>query len=199
MPDAVPVDDVVYRWSDYDTPLWARPNSSAQRWNRTREAPTQYTSLSPDGAWAELIRSEDVTALVDVRLLSMPLWALQVRETQVADYSTFEKAEAAGFPADALVGDDHERCRAEGTRLREHGYHGVLAASAALPGAVNLTLFGARLAVEWGCEEHRQLASFIPVKQLAVGHPPDDLLPRVRQRGAAHAGLERFHAARRRP
>lgn len=198
LPRAVAVDEVAYRWTDYDTPLWSRPNSTAQRWNRTREAPTQYLSLSPEGAWAELIRTEDLTSVAQVRLVSMPLWALHVRETHVADYATFEKAEAAGFPSDALVNEDHERCRAEGTRLREHGFRGVLAPSAALPGAVNLTLFGARLAVEWDCEEDRRLAAFLPVRQLAVGHPPDDLLPRVRQRGAAHAGLDGFRAARRR-
>jgi hypothetical protein len=197
LPDSVKVDDIVYRWSDYDTPLWSRPNSSAQRWNRTREAPTHYTSLSPEGAWAELIRAGDLTSVADVRLVSMPLWALHVRETHVADYGTFEKADAAGFPPEALVEEDHERCRAEGTRLRENGFRGVLAASAALPGAVNLTLFGARLAVEWECEEDRRLASFVPVRQLAVGHPPDDLLPRVRQHGTPHAGLAAFRAARR--
>jgi hypothetical protein len=196
LPARVSVDEVAYRWSDYDTPLWVRPNSTAQRWNRTREAPTQYLSLSPDGAWAELIRSEDLTSLEQVRLVSMPLWALRVRETRVADYGSFEKAEAAGFPPAALVDEDHERCRAEGTRLREHGFRGVLAPSAALPGAVSLTLFGARLAVEWSAEEDRRLASFVAVRQLAVGHPPDELLSRVRRRGAAHVGLSAFRAER---
>jgi hypothetical protein len=198
LPRAVAVDEVAYRWSDYDTPLWARPNSTAQRWNRTRETPTQYLSLSPEGAWAELIRTEDLRSVAEVREVSMPLWALHLRETRVADYATFEKAEAAGFPPDALVDEDHERCRAEGTRLREHGFGGVLAPSAALPNAVNLTLFGARLAVEWDCDEDRRLASFVPIRQLAVGRPPDDLLPLVRQHGTPHARLAAFCAALRR-
>lgn len=197
-PRAVAVDEVAYRWSDYDTPLWARPNSSAQRWNRTREGSTQYLSLTPEGAWAELIRTEDLTSLAAVRLVSMPLWALHVRETRVADYATFEKAEAAGFPPEALVEEDHERCRAEGTRLRERGFRGVLAPSAALPGAVNLTLFGARLAVAWDSREDLRLAAFVPARQLAVGHPPDDLLARVRQRGALHTGLAGYRSRRRR-
>jgi hypothetical protein len=196
LPRGVAFDDVAYRWSDYDTPLWSRPNSTAQRWNRTREAPTQYLSLSSDGAWAELIRTEDLRSAADVRLVSMPLWVLQVHETRIADYGTFEKAETAGFPPAALVDKDHERCRAEGTRLREHGFRGVVAPSAALPGAVNLTLFGARLGVEWGCSEDRRLASFVPVRQLAVGHPPDDLLARVRQHGAPHEGLAAYRAQR---
>jgi RES domain-containing protein len=194
LPPAVAFDDVVYRWSDYDTPLWARPNTTAQRWNRTREGPTQYASLAPEGAWAELIRAEDLTTVAEIQVVHMPLWILRVRETRVADYATLEQAEAAGFSPDALVDDDHERCRAEGTRLREHGFRGVLAPSAALPGTVNLTLFGARLAVEWDCREERRLGSFVPARQLAVGRPPDDLLPRVRQHGRPHAGLAAHRA-----
>jgi hypothetical protein len=72
----------------------------------------------------------------------------------------------------------------------------VLAPSAALPGTVNLTLFGARLAVEWDCPEERRLGSFTPVRQLAVGHPPGDLLPRVRQHGRPHAGLTAYRRGR---
>ena len=195
-PESVTFADVAFRWSTYDTPLWVRPNSTGQRWNRTREAPTQYFSLSPEGAWAELIRAEDLTTPADVRLVIMPMWVLRVHETHVADYRTFEKAAAAGFPPDALVADDHERCQAEATRLREQGFRGVLAPSAALPGAVNLTLFGARLAVEWDCDEQRRLGSFVPAKQLAVGRPPDDLLPHVRQHGAVHSGLAAYRSAR---
>lgn len=198
LPRGVTVDEVAYRWSTYDTPLWARPNASAQRWNRTREGPTQYASLSADGAWAELIRAQDLASEADVVCVRMPLWILCLHETHVADYSTFELAEAAGFPPDALVDDDHERCRAEGTRLREHGFRGVLAPSAALPGAVCLTLFGARLAVEWDCPQERRLASFVPARQIAVGRPPDDLLVRVRQRGVPHEGLAAYRAKSRR-
>jgi RES domain-containing protein len=196
-PAGITFNDFAYRWADYDTPLWVRPNSSAQRWNGTREVPAQYLSLSPEGAWAELIRCEDLTSPAEVRLVRMPMWVLSVHETRIADYATFEKAEAAGFPREALVDDDHERCRAEAARLRERGFRGVLAPSAALPGATNLTLFGPRLAVEWECPHESRLGSFIPVRQLAVGHPPDDLLPRVRQHGQAHTGLKAHRAARR--
>lgn len=192
----VTFDDVAFRWSDYDTPLWARPNTAAQRWNRAREGATQYLSLTPDGAWAELIRSEDLTTPAEVRLVSMPMWMLRVHETRIADYSTFERAEAAGLPPEALVDDDHERCRAEGTRLRERGFRGVLAVSAALPGAVNLTLFGPRLAVEWDCAEDGRLGSFVPARLLAVGRPPEELLVRVRQHGARHDGLRALRRGR---
>jgi hypothetical protein len=189
-PERVDYDDVAFRWSDYDVPLWTRPNTSALRWNRSRQDPTQYLSLTPEGSWAELIRAERLRTLEELRLVDMPMWVLKIRETNLADYSTFEKAQAARFPFAALVDEDYERCQAEAERLRERGFRGVLAPSAAMPGAVNLTLFGRRLTVPWDYAEGRLMASFVRAKRLAVGRPPDELLPMVRQRGEPHRLLE---------
>ena len=147
-------------------------------------------SLSPEGSWAELIRAERLRTVDELSLVSMPMWVLRVRETNLADYSTFEKAQAAGFPPQALVDDDYERCEVEADRLREDGFRGVLAPSAALPGAVNLTLFGRRLMVPWDYTEDRLMASFVRAKRLVVGRPPDELLPMVRQRGESYSLLK---------
>lgn len=195
-PESATFDGIAYRWSDYDTPLWTRANSSAQRWNTAGEGVTQYVSLTTDGAWGELIRSEELTTVAEVRLVRMPMWGLKLRETQLADYSTFSKAETAGFPPDALVDDDHERCRVEATRLRTKGFRGVLAPSAALPDAINLTLFGPRVRTTWECPDEQRLGSLVPVRQLAVGSPPEDLLPCVRHHDAEHAGLAAYRAGR---
>jgi hypothetical protein len=191
-PKRVAYDDVAFRWSDYDVPLWARPNSSALRWNRARQDATQYMSLTPEGSWAELIRAERLLSTDELRLVSMTMWALQIHETNLADYSTFEKAHDAGFPPDALVSENYERCQVEAKRLHGLGFRGVLAPSAALPGAVNLTLFGRRLAVPWDYPQASLMTSFVPAKKLAVGRPPDELLPLVRQRGERHCLLEDY-------
>lgn len=182
-PERVDYDGIAFRWSDYDVPLWTRPNTSPLRWNRARQEPTQYMSLSPEGSWAELIRAERLRTPRELSLVSMPMWILKVRETNLADYSTFERARAAGFPPQALVAEDYERCEAEADRLRENGFRGVLAPSAALPGTVNLTLFGRRLMVPWDYSQERLMASFVRAKRLVVGRPPDELLPLVRHRG----------------
>lgn len=182
-PERVDYDGIAFRWSDYDVPLWTRPNTSPLRWNRARQEPTQYMSLSPEGSWAELIRAERLRTPRELSLVSMPMWMLKVRETNLADYSTFERARAAGFPPQALVAEDYERCEAEADRLRENGFRGVLAPSAALPGTVNLTLFGRRLMVPWDYSQERLMASFVRAKRLVVGRPPDELLPLVRHRG----------------
>ena len=196
-PQRVALEEVAFRWSDYDVPLWARPNSRNLRWNRADQTPTQYMSMTTDGSWAELVRAEGLRTHDDLLLVSMPMWVLRISETAVADYSTFEKADVAGFPPEALVEDDYRRCQREADRLRGLGYRGVLAPSAALPGDVNLTLFGPRLAVSWAFPDEKRLASFVPAKVLAVGRPPDELLSRVRHHGQRHPALDRFKAVRR--
>jgi hypothetical protein len=195
-PERIDYEGVAFRWSDYDVPLWTRPNSAALRWNRPRQHPTQYLSLTTEGSWAELIRAERLVSVEDLRMVSMPMWVLQIRESSLADYSTFERAQAAGFPPEALVEEDYERCESEADRLREHGFRGVLAPSAALPGAVNLTLFGRRLTVPWEHPDSALMASFVRAKRLAVGRPPDELLAMVRQRGEPHTLLAAHLAQR---
>lgn len=123
------------------------------------------------------------------------LWELQVNEGFVVDYGTFEKAEAAGFPPEALVDDDHERCQKEAQRLVNLGAGGVLGPSAALPGSVNLTLFGPRVPVKWGAKT-AGVASAIPAQRIAEGSPPSRLVDRVRFFGAEHVQLAE-HLARR--
>lgn len=195
-PESVRFDDAAFRYSDYDVPLWARPNNRAGRWHRAAATATQYLSLSVDGSWAELVRWENLRAPEELRLVRMPMWVMRIRENRLADYGSFEKADAAGFAPDALVDEDYARCQDEADRLRAEGYRGVLAPSASCPGEVNLTLFGARVAVRWNTAPEKLLASFVPTKQLAVGHPPQELLGRVRHEGDVHAGLIAYKAAK---
>lgn len=81
----------------------------------------------------------------------------------------------------------------EGARLRQLGYGGVLAPSAALPGAVNLTIFGPRIASTW--DGPPLLASSLPATVIAKGAPPPGLLARVRQIGAPHAEFAAWRSA----
>jgi hypothetical protein len=178
---------IAHRYSSYDTPFWVRENSLAGRWHRVGEGPTQYLSLSTDGAWAELIRNEELRAEDEVAMVSVSMWAVLIDQGMIADYSTFELAERAGFDPSALVDENYELCQIEAARLRDLGYAGVQAPSAALPGATNLTLFGARVASTW--DRAPILASSIPATIITKGAPPPGLLEKACHRGAAHAGL----------
>ncbi|HYB23843.1 MAG TPA: RES family NAD+ phosphorylase [Solirubrobacteraceae bacterium] len=193
-PETISVTATAYRYSSYDTPFWVRENSRPGRWHRQGDGATQYLAMSTDGAWAELIRYEELTVEDEVAMVSVSMWAVAIEQGMIADYSIFEQAERAGFDPAALVDEDHERCQREAARLRELNYAGVLAPSAALPGAVNLTLFGPRMASTW--ERPKLLASSVPATILTKGAPPPGLLERVRHIGAIHVGLAAHEANR---
>ncbi|HEX2393171.1 MAG TPA: RES family NAD+ phosphorylase [Solirubrobacterales bacterium] len=195
-PNAIDVEATFFRYSSYDVPFWVRSNTTDERWHSAGEGSTQYLSATPDGAWAELIRNENLRSEADLAMVAMPLWQVQIDQGHVADYRNFETADEAGFDPEALVSDDQRRCRAEGKRLREAGFAGVLYPSAALPGELNLALFGPRILLPWSAP--RRLASGIPGMKLTVGAPPVDLLSRVRHAGAHHAGFSEYQRLRRR-
>jgi hypothetical protein len=193
-PTAVEINAVALRYSSYDTPFWVRENTQAGRWHAHGAGATQYLSMSTDGAWAELIRNEELRTEDEVAMVSVSMWAAEVNQGMVADYSSFERAEEAGFDPSALVEEDYERCQHEGARLRALNYAGVWSPSAALPDATNLTLFGPRMASSWG--RSTLLASSIPATVITKGAPPPGLLRNVRQIGMAHAGLVAHTATR---
>jgi hypothetical protein len=182
--------ETLFRYSDYDTPFWARNNRDSGRWHRVGDGATQYLSTTPNGAWAELARNENLRTEAELLQVRMPIWAVTLRQQGLADYSTFEKAEKAGFAPDALIDDDYDRCQTEGRRLRETGFMGVVAPSAALPEVVNVTIFGRRILSKWGVPT--SLASSIPGCVVALGCPYPGLSERVRYRGEAHQGYQAY-------
>lgn len=189
-PPTLTCDWAAFRYSDYDTPFWARPNTAPGRWHSAGQDATQYLALHPDGAWAELARAESLQTDDDLALVRMPIWVARISEQGIVDYRDFARAENAGLAPEALVDDDHGRCQAESARLRQRGYRGVLAPSAALPGVLNLTLFGPRIASGWSRE--RKLASSVPAAVVGVGAPASGLAARVRFIGNAHLGYETY-------
>lgn len=191
----IPWSGVVYRATTYDTPLWVTPNRRGGRWNWVNRCETQYFCLDSEAPYAEMLRGEDLRSQRESDTYTTILWQLRVDEGAVVDYGSFEKAAAAGFPADALVDDDHERCRSEADRLRQLGAGGILSPSAALPGSTNLTLFGPRVEVAWHTEI--TVAAMIAVQRLTEGSAPSGLVNRVRYYGEPHAGLVEFQAAQR--
>lgn len=192
LPPHVSLQARVYRATSYDVPLRVAANRRSGRWNIAGAGTAQYLCLDAQGPFAEKIRHEELRTEEEVATYKVALWELEVNEGFVVDYGTFEKAEDAGFPPEALVDDDHERCRQEAQRLVGLGARGVLSPSAALPGSVNLTLFGQRVEVGWGARPG--LASAVPAQRLVTGHSPAGLIERVRFFGEAHALLEQ-HAA----
>lgn len=193
----VPVTSVAdrpfFRWTDYDAPFWADANTNCARWHRVGDGATQYWSSSPHGAWAERVRWEELRSETDIAQIRTNIWIARFNEMLIVDYSTFASAQAAGFPADALVADDHTRCQVEGNRLRDAGYSGVMAPSAALPGVLSLTLFGPRVRSSWNSDA--LLRSHVPACIVAIGSPAPGLSASVRHFGAEHSGLRAYQDA----
>jgi RES domain-containing protein len=186
-----PWEGTAYRATTYDVPLWVRPNRRDGRWNVAGDPCVQYLCLDVDAPYAELIRNQQLRSEDDAAMLRVFLWEVSLHEAAIADYGSFDLAEAAGFPADALVDDDRERCQHEARWLIECGARGVLAPSAALPGTTSLTLFGPRVEVPWGTET--KLSSEIQVRRVGgQGPPPTGLVDRVRRYGDPHPDLEPY-------
>lgn len=115
-----------YRHCDPRYPfLWEDDAQPAARWHGDGEGPAHYLADTPAGAWAELLRHEEITEVEDLATLRRAIWAVE-----------FDPAECA--PVDLSPATQHggessyDECRAQARRLRARGATGLRASSAAL-------------------------------------------------------------------
>ena len=109
--------------------LWEGSDQPAARWHSKGDGPVHYFSDTPDGAWAEFLRHEEITDPEDVATIRRDLWAVDLGQPQSTEPS---------LPRETLTGGyaSYPACRAEASRLRRLGADGLEAPSAALlPGA----------------------------------------------------------------
>ena len=120
---------IVFRVCDSRFPfLWTASSGARQRparWHGEGEGPVQYLADTPPGAWAELLRHEEITDPADLAGISTRLWAVRIN-----DIETHEPK----LPQAALTSapDGYDVCRREARRLRASGAVCLVAASAAL-------------------------------------------------------------------
>jgi hypothetical protein len=172
---------IVFRHADARFPfLWETDAQPPARWHGAGEGPVAYLAETPDGAWAEFLRHEEITDPADLEGVVRSIWAVELPELPVT---------RPRLPADVLTGglDSYSACQAEARRLRSGGATGLVAPSAALRGR---TSSGFR--TEGGLRPgpariERVFVVFGPQPALvgwaacAEGRPRPDLLPRVRQ------------------
>ena len=174
---------IVYRHTDPRFPfLWESAGQPGGRWNEPGEGPVNTFADTPEGAWAELLRHEEITDPADVLEVRRSLWAVEVGELPGVR-PRLPKATLTGGPR------SYPACRKEASRLRERGADGLLAPSAALmPGEAHgwrvarglrhgsrrdgrvIVLFGAR-------------PELVGWEAVYEGRPSEKLLPRVRRLG----------------
>lgn len=117
---------IAFRQCDRRWPfLWESVEQPPGRWHGPGEGPVQYLSDTPDGAWAEFIRHEEITDEEDLAGVSRALWAVSVRDPSGA---------APALPVETMTGglDTYPDCQAEARRLRGAGVAALDAPSAAL-------------------------------------------------------------------
>lgn len=171
---------IVFRHADPSFPfLWEDASQPPARWHGAGDGPVQYFCDTPDGAWAEFLRHEEIKHPADLATVRRALWAVELPD---------EPAEPARLPDATLFGGtrSHPDCQAEARRLRDLGAKRLVAPSAALaaggagghrvdgglrPGPPRdgkvIVVFGRQPELAWWAAA-------------GEGRPRDDLLPRVR-------------------
>lgn len=171
---------IVFRHTDARVPfLWESDAQPPARWHGAGEGPVAYLAETPDGAWAEFLRHEEISDPADLEGVSRAIWAIELPDPPTATPrlpSALHAGDRTSWPA----------CQAAARRLRARGARGLLAPTAALlagtpsgfrtagglrPGPPRrertIVLFGTRPDLVGWCA-------------CAAGRPRADLLPRVR-------------------
>lgn len=103
----------------------------AARWHAMGDGPAHYFADTAVGAWAEFLRHEEIRDAGDLAGVQRSLWAVEIPESGYGTPALDDAVLRGGrttYPA----------CRAEAKRLRDAGYRGARALSAALlPGAAS--------------------------------------------------------------
>jgi hypothetical protein len=171
---------IAFRHADSRFPfLWESAEQSPARWHAAGEGPVAYLAETPDGAWAEFLRHEEITHPADLDGVRRAIWAVELPDAPTT---------RPRLPQATLTGglETWPACQAEARRLRRRGKTALVTPSAALrtrtpsefrtsgglrPGPVRqeraFVLFGA----------HPELVAWCAC---TAGRPRVDLLPRVR-------------------
>lgn len=117
---------IVYRHVDPRFPfLWETAGQPSARWHEAGEGPVHYFSSTPDAAWAEFLRHEEITDPADLAGIERSLWAVEIAKPPRTRPRLPEATLAGGL-------DSYPACRTEARRLRGRGADGLTAPSAAV-------------------------------------------------------------------
>jgi hypothetical protein len=117
---------ILFRHADTRRPFFWESSAQPQgRWHGDGEGPVQYLADTPDGAWAEFLRHEEIVDAEDLQGVERNLWAVEVPD---AEYG------APSLPVKVMTGgrETYARCQREARRLRAAGADRLAAPCAAL-------------------------------------------------------------------
>jgi RES domain len=120
---------IVFRVCDSRFPfLWTQGGGARQRparWHGAGEGPVQYFADTPAGAWAELLRHEEITDPADLAGISTRVWAVRIDDVEMREPKL-------PLPTLTSAPDGYEACRTEARRLRAAGAMRLVTVCAAL-------------------------------------------------------------------
>ncbi|MDP8905272.1 MAG: RES domain-containing protein [Chloroflexota bacterium] len=117
---------IVYRHVDPRFPfLWETADQPPARWHAEGEGPFHYFSSTPDAAWAEFLRHEEITDPADLAGVERALWAVDLAALPTARPRLTRAVVSGGV-------ETYPACRTEAQRLRARGADGFIAPSAAV-------------------------------------------------------------------
>ena len=161
--------------------LWEDSSQPAARWHGSGEGPAQYLADTPDGAWAEFLRHEEITDPADLEGIARHLWAIEVPDAE-------KEPVAPRLQSAVLKGglDSYPQCQDEARRLRAAGATSLEAPSAALQDRTARGQFTRAGLVEADHRDGRVRVLYGPRRNLrgwlcADGRPGERLLAFVRQ------------------
>src|SRR5437660_9611813 len=98
---------IVFRQVDARYPfLWEDDSQPAGRWHADGEGPAHYFADTPDGAWAEFLRHEEITDPEDLPTIRRQMWAVQIDDAPAVRVSLPEHVLTGGV-------DTYRRCQSE--------------------------------------------------------------------------------------
>jgi len=117
---------IVFRQVDARYPfLWEDASQPAGRWHAAGEGPAHYFADTPDGAWAEFLRHEEITDPVDLATIRRQLWSVEIGGLP-AETARVPRSIATGSP------ETYPACHQAARELRARGVSAFVAPSAAL-------------------------------------------------------------------
>jgi len=117
---------IAFRQVDARYPfLWEDARQPAGRWHAPGDGPAHYFADTPDGAWAEFLRHEEITDVGDLPTIRRRMWAVEIGDAP---------AVRVKLPDETLTGgpETYAACQVVADDLRRGGATRLVARSAAL-------------------------------------------------------------------
>jgi hypothetical protein len=130
---------IAFRQCDARCPsLWEGPAQPEGRWHASGEGPAHYFADTPDGAWADFLRHEEIHDPADLATIRRAIWAVDLGD------SSSDPAARPDLPTGVMTGDRSTwpACQAAAHALRAAGRQRLDAPSPALPDGRVFVLYG---------------------------------------------------------